>query len=116
MNVIEPDSMRYPGAAPDAFAQAVSSYFRAIGQETRLRMLSCLGDGDATVGELARRLQVSQQTAAKHLQTLYVFGLLDRRFLRGRFVYSLADPKVLALVHEVADRVLARHDRLQPTM
>jgi DNA-binding transcriptional ArsR family regulator len=54
--------------------------FRMLGGETRLRILDLLGRSPLTVGEIARRLGVSQPAASQHLAQLRDTGLIrDRR-------------------------------------
>lgn len=51
--------------------------FSALGDETRWRILTALGDGDASASALAVRLPVSRQAIAKHLAVLQEVGLVE---------------------------------------
>jgi DNA-binding transcriptional ArsR family regulator len=66
--------------------------FRALGDETRLRVLEELVAGEASVSELTERLQVGQSLMSHHLRILRECGLVvDRR--TGRWVhYAIAEP------------------------
>ena len=66
--------------------------FRALGDETRLRILELLVAGEASVSELTERLGVGQSLMSHHLRTLRDAGLVvDRR--SGRWVhYAIAEP------------------------
>ena len=66
--------------------------FRALGDETRLRILEELVAGEASVTDLTERLQVGQSLMSHHLRILRECGLvLDRR--DGRWVhYAIAEP------------------------
>ena len=64
--------------------------FKALSDETRLRLLSLLAeqgpDGALCVGALSRRLGVSQSAVSQHLGALRMAGLVvDQR--RGYFVH-----------------------------
>ena len=64
--------------------------FKALSDETRLRLLTLLADqgpdGALCVGALARRLGVSQSAVSQHLGVLRMAGLvMDQR--RGYFVH-----------------------------
>ena len=66
--------------------------FRALGDETRLRILEELVAGEASVSELTQRLEVGQSLMSHHLRILREAGLVvDRR--SGRWVhYAIAEP------------------------
>ena len=73
--------------------RAVSALrFRALGDETRLRILEELVAGEASVTDLTERLQVGQSLMSHHLRILRECGLVvDRR--DGRWVhYMIAEP------------------------
>jgi len=69
-----------PGAAPRA------AQFRALADETRLRILALLRDGEHCVCELTEALEVGQSLLSFHLKTLKEAELVrDRR--EGRWTY-----------------------------
>ena len=60
--------------------------FRALGDETRLRLIEKLRDGEQCVCDLTDELDASQPRLSFHLKTLKDAGLVtDRR--QGRWVY-----------------------------
>ena len=78
---------------PDDRRRAVAALrFRALGDETRLRILEELVAGEASVSDLTERLQVGQSLMSHHLRILREAGLVvDRR--SGRWVhYAVAEP------------------------
>lgn len=76
--------------------------FRALGDETRLRLLEQLHTGEQCVCDLTDELEASQSRLSFHLKTLKDAGLVtDRR--DGRWVYYAINPEALA----VLERVLA---------
>ena len=69
-----------PISAADATALAVR--LRALADPVRLQMLGYLLDragGEATTGDLARHVGVSDATASHHLKTLETVGLLTKQ-------------------------------------
>ncbi len=52
--------------------------FSALADPTRRSILARLGDGEATVGELARPFNVSRPAISKHLRVLERAGLVRR--------------------------------------
>jgi DNA-binding transcriptional ArsR family regulator len=68
-------------------ARAIAALrFRALGDETRLRLLDLLTTGERSVADLMERTGLGQSLVSHHLRTLREAGLVtDRR--DGRWVY-----------------------------
>jgi ArsR family transcriptional regulator len=80
---------------------------RALGDETRLRLIERLRGGEQCVCDLTDDLAASQPRLSFHLKTLKDAGLVtDRR--EGRWVYYALNPEAFATF----ERVLAQ---LRPT-
>ena len=60
--------------------------FRALGDETRLRLLEILIDGDCSVGELMETTGLGQSLVSHHLGALRLAGLVTTR-RAGRWIY-----------------------------
>jgi len=71
--------------------------FRALGDETRLRILEALASGARAVSELTLEVDVGQSLMSHHLRILREAGLVtDRR--AGRWVYyGIAEPALAAV-------------------
>lgn len=69
--------------------------FRALADPTRRRIVSALGSGERTVGELAKPLAMSLPAVSKHLGVLERAGLLHRR-RDGRMHHLSFDAQALA--------------------
>ncbi len=67
--------------------------FKALADETRLRILSLLSSGELCVCEITRVLEIGQPKASRHMAVLRQAELVsDRR--EGMWVYySLAEPR-----------------------
>jgi ArsR family transcriptional regulator, arsenate/arsenite/antimonite-responsive transcriptional repressor len=79
-------------------ARAIAAHrFRALGDETRLRILEMLVAGEATVSDLTQGIEVGQSLMSHHLRILREAGLVsDRR--DGRWVYyGIAEPALAAV-------------------
>jgi ArsR family transcriptional regulator len=84
--------------------------FKALSDDTRLRMLKLLLPGELCVCEIMQALGVSQSRASRNLGILRDAGLLkDRR--KGQWVYYSLDgetmasyPRLLELLQENLDR------------
>jgi ArsR family transcriptional regulator len=79
--------------------ERTARWFRALGDETRLKILECLSEGEQCVCDLTDILDAGQSLMSFHLKTLKEAGLLrDRR--QGRWVYYALDPAVIEDVKE----------------
>ena len=64
---------------------------RALGEDTRVRIVGLLIDEPLDVGEISRRLGVSQYNVSKHLRILREAGLLEVEKNGRRRLYALPD-------------------------
>lgn len=98
---------------------AMLSVFRAIGEETRLRIMVLLLRGDLTVSEITSILGQSQPRVSRHLKILASAGLAERHREGAWMFYRAAgvsheDSAVAGVISAVEtmvqgnDRVLAR--------
>jgi DNA-binding transcriptional ArsR family regulator len=106
-----------PQPDPEAVAEAV---FAALAEPTRRAILSTLAArGPATATDLARRLPITRQAIAKHLELLAAAGLVlaepgERRRIRYRVnaaPMAIAQSYLAALAQDW-DTKLARLQRL----
>lgn len=91
--------------------------FRAIGEETRLRIMALLLRGELTVSEITQILGQSQPRVSRHLKILTDAGLVDK-FREGSWMfYRAATPApeateaiigAVRALNKSADRVIAR--------
>jgi DNA-binding transcriptional ArsR family regulator len=88
-------------ALPEPLLELVARRFRVLGEPMRLRLLDCLREGPATVGELQRALGASQQNVSKHLGVLLGAGLVSRAKAGTSARYAIADESVFALCDHV---------------
>jgi ArsR family transcriptional regulator len=66
--------------------------FRALGDETRLRLIEQLREGEQCVCDLTDELEAGQSRLSFHLKTLKDAGVVtDRR--QGRWVYYALNPE-----------------------
>lgn len=93
--------------------------FRAIGEETRLRIMALLARGELTVSELTQILGQSQPRVSRHLKILADAGLIERHREGAWMFYRVAgevgaEPARAALIAAVSavgeggDRIVAR--------
>jgi len=77
---------------PDHSRAVAALRFRALGDETRLRILEQLVAGERSVTELTERVDIGQSLMSHHLRILREAGLVVVR-REGRWIhYAIAEP------------------------
>ena len=86
-----------------AFSVAdVERLFKVLGDESRLRILQALGDGERSVSEILERTGLPQTLTSFHLRILREAWVLATE-RRGPFIYyRLADPSLPNLLEACA--------------
>jgi len=64
---------------PEEEFNILLEFFKAMGNESRLKIIGLLANGERTVGELAAALKLSEPTVSQHLSMLKYVGLVDMR-------------------------------------
>ena len=83
-----PVSEEYLSGDDDAPPSWLVDFYKAIGDEKRLRILTVLAQGDTTLGSLVERLDLSKSTVHHHLRLLRTAGLV-RVTIGEEHVYGL---------------------------
>jgi DNA-binding transcriptional ArsR family regulator len=81
----------------DPLVELIAHRFRVIGEPLRIKLLDRLREGESSVGELTVALGANQQNVSRHLTVLHGAGIVARRKLGTKTLYSIADPTVFAL-------------------
>lgn len=83
-------------------SRVVERLFKVLGDESRLRILQALEDGEHSVSEILERTGMPQTLASFHLRTLREAGVLATE-RRGPFIfYRLADGSLPNLLEACA--------------
>jgi DNA-binding transcriptional ArsR family regulator len=62
---------------------------KALGEETRLRLLRLLSKEQLSVNEISERLKVSQYNVSKHLRVMREAGLLETKKVGKQRLYTV---------------------------
>ena len=84
-------------------AGEAADLLKALANPQRLRLLCLLIDGELSVGELNRRVNLSQSALSQHLSRLRVQGLVTTRREAQMILYSLIDGPardVIGILHD----------------
>ena len=78
-------------SATDVDVRPLSRLFRALGDETRLRIVALLTHGELCVCHIEQALELSQPNASRQLGILKTSGIVDNRRDGTWVYYALAD-------------------------
>ena len=81
-------------------ARSVAESMQALATPSRVRILSRLGAGPCSVGELAREVEMEQSAVSQQLRVLRHLGLVVGDRDGRQVIYALHDEHVRALLSE----------------
>lgn len=82
-------------------AEAIAEFMHALAAPSRVRLLFALREGEAGVGELAERAEVTPSAASQQLRILRHLRFVATRREGRAILYRLHDGHVAALLDEV---------------
>jgi len=86
-------------------------FYKAVGDEKRLRILTVLAQGEATLGSLVERLDLSKSTVHHHLRLLRSAGLV-RLTIGDEHVFSLR-PGAIPQAGPLLEAYLNEHSQIE---
>ena len=69
----------------------MARFFKALGEETRLKILLFIGNGEKCQCDIVPYIGLSQPAISRHLQLLVSGGLLNLRKEGNKRIYSLTE-------------------------
>jgi DNA-binding transcriptional ArsR family regulator len=84
-------------------ASETSNILRTLANEDRLLLLCQLSQGEMSVGQLEKILDIRQPTLSQQLGVLRSENLVQTRRDGKHIFYSVTDPKVLTLLNVLYD-------------
>lgn len=89
---------------PEVF-EAAAELFRVLSTPMRLKIVSCLREGEQNVSYLLSKIETTQPNMSQHLNTLYKAGVLGRRRDGVQILYRIVDERVAELCRAVCKQV-----------
>lgn len=86
-------------SATDLQVRPLTKLFRALGDETRLRIVALLSHGELCVCHLEKALDLTQPNASRHLSILKSSGVVDSRRDGTWVYYSVVQQQSEAVEH-----------------
>lgn len=99
-----------PGENGELLAR-VAERFRALSDETRLRIMLRLKAGECSVGALAGDLGINQPSVSKHLAILRHAGLVDVRREGASSIFSCRDSSIYDMCEIVCGGVMRQLEK-----
>jgi len=90
-------------AAMNARAEEASELLKAMSNPQRLRVLCLLVEGERSVGEINREVELSQSALSQHLAKLRDEGLVATRREAQTVFYRLAEGPALEVIRTLHD-------------
>ncbi len=91
--------------------QQVATYFQALAEPTRLKILNLLRSGERNVGEIAQACGYTSANVSRHLTLLTKHGLVAREGRGTSVYYRIADDSVYALCDLVCGNIARQFER-----
>lgn len=95
---------------PTAKLAPVVSRHRALGDETRLRILHLLVGSEVCVCDLAAQLDITQPLLSFHLKTLREAGLVQAR-REGRWMHYSVEPEAVQELSNALGDIAREHKK-----
>lgn len=86
------------------FIQA-AELFRVMSAPLRLKIISCLCEGEQHVSYLLTKIETTQPNMSQHLNTLYKAGVLAKRRDGVQIYYRIANDQVVSVCKAVCVQV-----------
>src|SRR5450830_1358913 len=90
---------------PDAVFEMAAELFRVMSAPMRLKIISCLCDGEKNVSFLLSKIDTTQPNMSQHLNTLYQAGVLGKRRDGVQIYYRIIDDRIPALCRAVCTKI-----------
>lgn len=91
----------------------VAYRFKLLGEPMRLRILSCLRDGEKCVQDLVKETGAGQANISKHLSLMMTNGVVNRRKEGLHVYYFIEDESIFDLCNKVCDSLEANASSMQ---
>ncbi len=99
------DADRLALAESQEIFEKAAEIFRVMAAPMRLRIISCLCNGEKNVSELLLEIDTTQPNMSQHLNTLYQAGVLAKRRDGVQIYYRIINQQVVSLCRAVCTQI-----------
>jgi len=90
---------------PDFVFEKAAEIFRVMAAPLRLKIVSCLCDGEQNVSYLLSKIDTTQPNMSQHLNTLYKAGIVAKQREGVQIYYRIANAQIVNLCKAVCQQV-----------
>jgi len=90
---------------PDHVFDKAAEIFRVMAAPMRLKIVSCLCDGEQNVSYLLSKIDTTQPNMSQHLNTLYKAGIVAKQREGVQIYYRIANEQIVNLCKAVCSQV-----------
>jgi ArsR family transcriptional regulator len=90
---------------PDHVFDKAAELFRVMSAPMRLKIISCLCEGEQNVSYLLSKIETTQPNMSQHLNTLYKAGVLAKQRDGVQIYYRIANEQIVSLCKAVCGQV-----------
>lgn len=93
------------GVESDEVFLLAAEMFRVMSAPMRLKIISCLCNGEKNVSQLLEEIETTQPNMSQHLNTLYQAGIIGRRRDGVQIFYRIINDRVVTLCRAVCTQI-----------
>ena len=94
----------------DEVFEMAAEIFRVMSAPMRLKIISCLCNGEKNVSQLLEEIDTTQPNMSQHLNTLYQAGVIGRRREGVQIFYRIINDRVVTLCRAVCTQIAIESD------
>ena len=94
----------------DEVFEMAAEVFRVMSAPMRLKIISCLCNGEKNVSQLLQEIDTTQPNMSQHLNTLYQAGVIGRRREGVQIFYRIVNDRVVTLCRAVCTQIAIESD------
>ena len=94
----------------DEVFELAAEVFRVMSAPMRLKIISCLCNGEKNVTQLLEEIDTTQPNMSQHLNTLYQAGVLGKRREGVQIFYRIVNDRVVTLCRAVCTQIAIEAD------
>lgn len=98
------------GVESDEVFEMAAEVFRVMSAPMRLKIISCLCNGEKNVTQLLEEIDTTQPNMSQHLNTLYQAGVIGKRREGVQIFYRIVNDRVVTLCRAVCTQIAIETD------
>jgi len=98
------------GGESDEVFEMAAEVFRVMSAPMRLKIISCLCNGERNVSQLLEAIETTQPNMSQHLNTLYQAGVIGKRRDGVQIFYRIVNDRVVTLCRAICTQIAIETD------